>query len=123
MNRCAFSMVGRFPRQRTARQPSWHDAAPCRQHLDAKQIYHTLSPNPELEKNTMSVAEQLKADGRLEGISQGISKGLWVGRIQSLQELLGITVTSREDLEMLILESLEAQHGNLHLEYKARFKS
>lgn len=52
---------------------------------DAKGIYHTLSTNPELEKSTMSVAEKLKAEGRLEGISQAISKGLWlwVGRIST----------------------------------------
>jgi len=35
--------------------------------LDAKKIYHTLSTNPELEKNVMSVAEKLKAEGRVEG--------------------------------------------------------
>ncbi|MES2709421.1 MAG: Rpn family recombination-promoting nuclease/putative transposase, partial [Verrucomicrobiota bacterium] len=32
--------------------------------LDARSIYHTLSSNPELEKNAMSVAEKLKAEGR-----------------------------------------------------------
>ena len=94
--------------------------------LDAESIYHSLSTNPELEKSTMSVAEKLIAQGRMEGLSQGISqgifKGLWVGRIQLLQEFLGMTVTSREVLEILSLESLEAQHGNLHLDYEARFK-
>ena len=29
----------------------------------------------------------------MEGISQGISQGLWVGKIQSLQEFLGQPVT------------------------------
>ena len=31
--------------------------------LDAETIYHSLSSNPELEKNTMSVAEKLIAQG------------------------------------------------------------
>lgn len=98
--------------------------------LDAERIYRSLSTNPELEKSTMSVAEKLITQGRMEGLSQGISqgisegisKGLWVGRIQLLQEFLGMTVTSRETLEALGLEELEARHGNLHLEYEARFK-
>ncbi len=90
--------------------------------LDAKQIYHTLSPNPELEKNTMSVAEQLKAEGRLEGISQGISKGLWVGRIQALQEFLDLPVSPCEELEILAIGELEDRHADLHREYEVRFK-
>ncbi len=90
--------------------------------LDAESIYHSISTNPELEKSTMSVAEKLIAQGRMEGLSQGISKGFWVGRIQSLQEFLGMTVTSFELLELLNLEALEAQHGDLHLEYETRFK-
>ena len=35
--------------------------------LDAEKIYHSLSSNPELERNTMSVAEKLIAQGRVEG--------------------------------------------------------
>ena len=95
--------------------------------LDAKRIYHTLSSNPELEKNTMSVAEKLKAEGRvegrLEGISQGISQGLWVGRIQSLQEFLGLPIDLCGELERLALEELEIRHADLHREYEQRFKS
>ena len=90
--------------------------------LDAKGIYHTLSTNPELEKTTMSVAEKLKAEGRLEGISQGISKGLWVGRIQSLQEFLGLPIDPCGELERLALEELEIRHADLHREYELRFK-
>lgn len=94
--------------------------------LDAEKIYHTLSTNPELEKSTMSVAEKLKAEGRMEGISQGISqgisKGLWVGKIQSLQEFLGQLVSSCEELEILELSELESRHADLHREYESRFK-
>ncbi|MEY3896749.1 MAG: hypothetical protein RLZZ214_2269 [Verrucomicrobiota bacterium] len=90
--------------------------------LDAEKIYHSLSTNPELEKSTMSVAEKLKAEGRMEGISQGISKGLWVGKIQSLQEFLGQPVTCCEELEILESAELESRHAELHREYEARFK-
>ena len=94
--------------------------------LDAKKIFHTLSSNPELEKNTMSVAEKLKAEGRLEGISQGISqgisKGLWVGRIQSLEEFLGMAVTPAEELSAKPTEELETLHQGLHRSYEKRFK-
>ncbi len=62
----------------------------------------------------MSVAEQLKAEGRLEGISQGISKGLWVGRIQALQEFLDLTVSPCEALETLTIGELEGRHADLH---------
>lgn len=86
--------------------------------LDVEKIYASLTSNPELEKSTMSVAEKLIA----QGISQGISQGYWVGRIQSLQEFLGMTVTSREVLERLAPEELEARHEALHRDYETRFK-
>jgi predicted transposase/invertase (TIGR01784 family) len=86
--------------------------------LDAQTIYTSLSTNPELEKSTMSVAEKLIA----QGLSRGLSQGLWVGKIQSLQEFLGQTVSSCEELENLELSELESRHASLHREYEARFK-
>ena len=110
--------------------------------LDAEKIYHNLSNNPELEKNTMSVAEKLIAQGREEGISQGISRGisqgreegisqgisrgresgLWIGRIQLLEEFLDLPVSSGESLAALSLEELKAMQEQLHGEYELRFK-
>jgi predicted transposase YdaD len=102
--------------------------------LDAEKIYHNLSNNPELEKNTMSVAEKLIAQGREEGISQGISQGreegisrgresgLWIGRIQLLEEFLDLPVSSGESLAALSLEELKAMQERLHAEYELRFK-
>ena len=86
--------------------------------LDAKKIYHTLSSNPELEKNTMSVAEKLKAEGRVEGRVEG----LWIGKIQAFEEFLEKNPTSREILEAMPLAELEALHQKLHREYEVRFK-
>ena len=118
--------------------------------LDAEKIYHNLSNNPELEKNTMSVAEKLIAQGREEGISQGISQGreegisqgisrgreegisqgisrgresgLWIGRIQLLEEFLELPASSGESLAALSLEELKAMQERLHAEYELRFK-
>ena len=86
--------------------------------LDAKKIYHTLSSNPELEKNAMSVAEKLKAEGRVEGRVEG----LWIGKIQAFEEFLEMSPTSREVLEAMPLAELEALHQKLHREYEVRFK-
>lgn len=87
--------------------------------LDAKKIYHTLSANPELEKNAMSVAEKLKAEGRVEGRVEG----LWIGKIQAFEEFLDCAVSPNDTLAAMSLQELEARHRDLHCEYEARFKS
>lgn len=86
--------------------------------LDAKKIYHTLSINPELEKNAMSVAEKLKAEGRVEGRAVG----LWIGKIQILEEFLNLPASSGESLEALSLDELKTMQERLHREYEMRFK-
>lgn len=86
--------------------------------LDAEKIYHSLSNNPELEKNTMSVAEKLIAQGREEGREEG----LWIGRIQLLEEFLELPPRSGESLAALSLEELKALQERLHQEYELRFK-
>ena len=91
--------------------------------LDAQQIYRSLTANPELEKRAMSVAEKLKAEGRVEGRVEGLSQGLWIGKIQTLEEFLGKPPSPREDLESLSVQQLEAFKQALQQEYEARFKS
>ena len=86
--------------------------------LDARKIYHSLSTNPELEKNAMSVAEKLKAEGRVEGRVEG----LWIGKIQILEEFLDLPVSPGESLEALSLDELKAMQERLHREYELRFK-
>lgn len=102
--------------------------------LDATKIYHTLSSNPELKRNAMSIAEKLKAEGREEGLVagqkkglekglvEGQKKGLWIGKIQAFEEFLEQVLTPRELLETLPLEELEARHQKLHRAYELRFK-
>ncbi len=86
--------------------------------LDAKKIHHTLTKNPELERNLMSVAEKLKAEGRVEGRVEG----LWIGKIQAFEEFLEKNPTPRETLEAMPLAELEILHSSLHREYEVRFK-
>jgi hypothetical protein len=86
--------------------------------LDAPSIYHTLSPNPELEKNAMSVAEKLIAQGRVEGEE----RGLWAGKIQTLEEFLEKPPTARERLNAMPRAELEALESLLRREYADRFK-
>ena len=90
--------------------------------LDAETIYHNLSSNPELEKNTMSVAEKLIAQGREEGITRGRESGSWIGQIQLLEEFLDLPGSSGESLAALSLEELKVLQERLHREYELRFK-
>jgi predicted transposase/invertase (TIGR01784 family) len=98
--------------------------------LDVEKIYHKLSPNPELKKNAMSVAEQLIAEGlkkgRVEGLEkgrvEGQQKGLWIGKIQTLEDFLEMVPSPSEVLDPLSVAELEAMHQGLHREYERRFK-
>ena len=64
--------------------------------------------NPELTTKAMSLAERL--------IAQGEARGIIFGKIQSLQEFLGLTQSSEQELKALSPEQLE----RLHKELKAR---
>lgn len=86
--------------------------------LDAKRIYHTLTTNPELEKNVMSIAEKLKAEGRVEGQTVGT----WIGKIQILEEFLGLPVSPSAALDALSVENLKIMQERLLQDYDLRFK-
>jgi len=74
----------------------------------------------------MSVAEKLKAEGRVEGRVEGRKvgreEGVWIGRIQLLEEFLESVPTPLSILEDLSLEGLTELHARLHADYEARFK-
>ena len=102
--------------------------------LDVEKIYHKLSPNPELRNNAMSVAEKLIAEGLEKGLKKGMErglekgrvegqqKGLWIGKIQTLEDFLGMDPSSSEVLDPLSVAELAAMHQGLHREYVQRFK-
>lgn len=82
--------------------------------LDVEKIYLSHSSNPEFKRNTMSVAEKLIAQGRVEG--------LWIGKIQAFEEFLEKPQTLRKALEVMPISELMALHQDLHHEYEVRFK-
>ena len=99
--------------------------------LDPKKIAATLQPNSELHKTVMSTAEYLIAQGRKEGLLKGRQEGrqegemhgLWVGKLQVLQELMGLPVSDRADLSDLTATDLEQRFCQLQKDYAVRFKS
>ena len=94
--------------------------------LDVEKIYHKLSPNPELKKSAMSVAEKLIAEGIEKGMKKGLekgqAKGQWIGKIQTLEDFLGMNPSPSEVLDPLSVAELAAMHQGLHREYERRFK-
>jgi len=90
--------------------------------LDVEKIYHKLSPNPELKKSAMSVAEKLIAEGLKKGGVEGRVEGLWIGKIQTLEDFLGMAQSSSEVLDALSIAELAVLHQGLHREYERRFK-
>ncbi|MDZ4289452.1 MAG: Rpn family recombination-promoting nuclease/putative transposase [Prosthecobacter sp.] len=102
--------------------------------LDVEQIYHTLESNSQLKEKTMSVAEQLIAKGKAEGKAEGMAKGkaegkaegqargVWLGKLQVLQELMALPVTSSEEVTTLEIEELKQRYQGLQLQYEAQFK-
>jgi glucose-6-phosphate dehydrogenase assembly protein OpcA len=63
-----------------------------------------------LEKDTQHVSERLKAEGR--------NQGIWIGKIQCLEEILGMSMSPRVSLEALNLDGLKAKHETLSQAYK-----
>ena len=86
--------------------------------LDLRQVAATLSPQSKLRDQTMSFVDKMKMEGRVEGRVEG----LWIGKIQILEEFLDLPVSSGGGLEALNLEELKAMQERLHREYELRFK-
>jgi len=74
----------------------------------------------------MSVAEKWIAQGRAEGLAIGRAQGrealLWIGRIQQLEELLDLPVSSVDSLAALSFEERKAIYERLHSGHELRFK-
>lgn len=66
----------------------------------------------------MTLAQQFRQEGRQEGQE----KGLWIGKIQTLEEFLALPVTAREVLGTWSLQELETACQRLHGDYENRFK-
>jgi hypothetical protein len=60
--------------------------------------------------------------GLEKGRVEGQQKGLWIGKIQTLEDFLGMDPSSSEVLDPLSVAELAAMHQGLHCEYEQRFK-
>jgi predicted transposase/invertase (TIGR01784 family) len=75
----------------------------------------------ELRNEIMTIGEALIEEGRQEGRENGWRGGTLAGQIQFCEALLGQTVRTRENLELLSLSNLEAELARLEKEVKSRW--
>ena len=84
------------------------------QTIDFKDIYDTFHQRKELQNTTMTIAQKLKNEGRVEGE--------WIGRLRTLQEIMGLPVDTAEVLTLLSIEELRGRFEVLQAEYNRRHK-
>ncbi len=94
--------------------------------LDVEQVSRQLLSEPKLNQSAMTTAQMLRQEGhqegRQEGRQEGQARGLWVGKLQLLQELMGLPVSSQGELDALSLEDLRATFSELEQAYGRQFK-
>ena len=86
--------------------------------LDTEGILDKLRQEPATQQAAMTIAQTLIAKGE----ARGEAKGLWIGRIIGLQELMGIEPGTLEGLSALPLAELERCHQELRRAYDVKFK-
>ena len=57
-----------------------------------------------------------------EGKAEGKARGVWIGRIISMQELMGLETDTVDSLSELAIIDLERRHEELRREYDVRFR-
>ncbi len=63
-----------------------------------------------------------RAEALAEGRAEGRAEGSYIGRLQLLQEMMGLPVASDETLSRLVVDELEARYVALYREYKLQLK-
>ena len=91
--------------------------------LDVETIAHKLEKSSHLNRVFMSTAEKLIAKGKAEGKAEGKAKGVWIGKVQLLEEMLSLESSSGESLANLSVEDLESRFHELQKQYQAVFKA
>ncbi len=71
----------------------------------------------------MSIAQKLKLEGWFEGFLEGYQEGVWMGRLQTLQEIMGLPVDSDAALADLPVEELRRRFEALQAQYNLRHKN
>jgi hypothetical protein len=90
--------------------------------LDVEGIARTLSSSNELQTEAMSLAQKLRNEGRVEGRQEGRAEGMWSGKIQLLEQLMGLKPTNSSELAEMNVVALEAHFHELEQRYNLSFK-
>jgi len=75
-----------------------------------------------IKSDVMSIAEQLIQRGQREGERTGLAKGSLIGQIQAYQKILGVGVSSAEELERKEASELQALLWELEARVRQRIK-
>ena len=70
----------------------------------------------------MSIAQKLRNGGRVEGLVEGVQKGVCLGRLQTLQQIIGLPVEDDSTLSVLPVEDLRQRFDALQAECNLRHK-
>jgi hypothetical protein len=104
------------------------------QALDVETIAHKLKQQPQLQSKAMTLGARLIQQGREEGREEGErlgevkgrmvgeSHGKWMGRLQLLQEMMELPVTSDEELQALNTEEVRQRYETLNTDYQRKYK-
>lgn len=90
------------------------------EHLDAEALGRILLPDPELNQTAMSLAQKLRMEGMQQGVQQGTARGLWLGKVQLMEQMLGMESAAIPD--DVSIPELESRFLKLQAEYDRRFR-
>ncbi len=90
-------------------------------------IHATLQKRPDFQTSAMTLAQQFRQEGHLEGRKEGRQEGqqegIWMGRIQTLAEIMGNDALPLPELEKLTLTELQERFQALQHKYNLRHKA
>ncbi|HYF34582.1 MAG TPA: hypothetical protein VD994_04770, partial [Prosthecobacter sp.] len=90
--------------------------------IDEQTIYRTLEGNLTLEEQAMTIAQQLQARGKAEGKAEGEARGTVIGKLQLLQEMMGLPVSGAEEFKDVDVAEIGDRFEALQREYHARYR-
>jgi predicted transposase/invertase (TIGR01784 family) len=94
--------------------------------LDIEAIANTVRDKKTISEITMNAIEKLRAEGeakgKAEGKAEGKATGIWIGKVQVMQEFLKLSEPTQDELSALSVGELEALYHELQVRYDASFK-
>jgi len=88
--------------------------------LDTESILNRLQQEPASQQVAMTIAQTLIEKGEARGEARGAARGMWIGKIISMQELMGLETDTFDALSGLPVTELEQQYQMLRGEYDVR---